>query len=401
MSISVASAPPESALPPALTAVALPESRKNSIFFFGTQGPHGFLSNFSAHSFAINDVKWHTVEHYYQAQKFIGTDVETEIREATDPADARQLAKVHEKEVRSDWLEIKEKVMFAALLAKFSQNAQLATALIDTKNAFLVEHSKKDAYWGDGHANGLNRLGVLLMEVRSLIRKELGLPEVAAEEYVSESDAKSEAQLKKMLADLIAKSEAIDEGIIEASVPRTKRQIRTRPGTASKPYRTIDGTPLFEKDAETGKINVIDADIQIDPKSLTPAARTVTFLYQFEKRNRREANMREPEELEEFEEEDDEDIELEAAYAPPPIKPSMDDIIAGRALGQLLEECELAIVMASSLEDHSSDDFAALAVQLKSLRQELEKHVYLPQDEAMLDRILQTLSSIDTLVTGS
>ena len=326
--------------------------------------------------------------------------METEIREATDPADARQLAKVHEKEVRSDWLEIKEKVMFAALLAKFSQNAQLATALIDTKNAFLVEHSKKDAYWGDGHANGLNRLGVLLMEVRSLIRKELGLPEVAAEEYVSESDAKSEAQLKKMLADLIAKSEAIDEGIIEASVPRTKRQIRTRPGTASKPYRTIDGTPLFEKDAETGKINVIDADIQIDPKSLTPAARTVTFLYQFEKRNRREANMREPEELEEFEE-DDEDIELEAAYAPPPIKPSMDDIIAGRALGQLLEECELAIVMASSLEDHSSDDFAALAVQLKSLRQELEKHVYLPQDEAMLDRILQTLSSIDTLVTGS
>jgi hypothetical protein len=291
--------------------------------------------------------------------------------------------------------------MFAGLLAKFSQNPSAARVLLDTKSAFLVEHSKKDAYWGDGHANGLNRLGVLLMEVRSLIRKELGLPEVT-EEYVAEKDVESEAALKKMLALLMEKSDAIDEGIIATSVPRTKRRLRTRPGTASKPFRTLDGTPLFEKDAESGQISVIDSGYLIPAKSLTPAARTVTFLYQFEKRNRREANMLEPEQLAQLEEDgEDSDFELEASYLPPPIQPSMDEIIADRALGQLLEECELALVMATSLEDHSSDDFKALAIQLKSLHGELQKHVHRPHPEQVLDHILQTLSSIDSLVTAS
>lgn len=69
MSISVSTVPVPlvgASEPPAMSVVPLPDSKKNAIFFFGTQGPHGALSNFSPHAFSINGVLWKTVEHYYQ-----------------------------------------------------------------------------------------------------------------------------------------------------------------------------------------------------------------------------------------------------------------------------------------------------------------------------------------------
>jgi predicted NAD-dependent protein-ADP-ribosyltransferase YbiA (DUF1768 family) len=59
----------EGSMTPSKTSQSLPESRKNALFFFGTQGAHGFLSNFSFHAFQINNVIWRTVEHYYQVRK--------------------------------------------------------------------------------------------------------------------------------------------------------------------------------------------------------------------------------------------------------------------------------------------------------------------------------------------
>lgn len=57
--------------------------------------------------------------------------------------------------------------MREALLAKFTQHALLGAELLATGDALLVEHSKKDRYWGDGgDGSGRNRLGALLMSVR-------------------------------------------------------------------------------------------------------------------------------------------------------------------------------------------------------------------------------------------
>lgn len=296
--------------------------------------------------------------------------------------------------------------MFAALLAKFSQHPPSINVLLDTKNAFLVEHNKKDAYWGDGHsADGLNRLGVLLMEVRQLVRAELGLPEPQGEYISEEKEKKEKIAMEKLMAQLMEKSDAIDEGIIESSAQpsRTKRKLRTRPGTASKPFRSIDGTPLFEKDAETGNISVLDsAGVTIPAAALTPAARTVTFLYQFEKRNRREANMLEPEEVEAIEDQldEEEDWALAEQYAPPPAKASLDDIVLENAVEALLEETEVALVMATSLEDHTSDDFLAFTVQLRTLNNELNKHIHKNHPEKTLDRILQTISTVESLLAA-
>ena len=74
--------------------------------------------------------------------------------------------------LRSDWEQVKDDVMRVALAAKFAQHPTLAQLLISTSAADLVEHTKNDAYWGDGgDGSGLNRLGQLLMELRSKLRE--------------------------------------------------------------------------------------------------------------------------------------------------------------------------------------------------------------------------------------
>ncbi len=61
--------------------------------------------------------------------------------------------------------------MRQALRAKFTQHDDLRILLLGTGEAVLVEHTEKDHYWGDGgDGSGKNRLGQLLMEIRSELR---------------------------------------------------------------------------------------------------------------------------------------------------------------------------------------------------------------------------------------
>lgn len=285
-----------------------------------------------------------------------------------------------------------------ALMAKFTQNEKLGDELIATLDATLVDHSKKDSYWGDGHANGLNRLGFLLMDVRTALRALRGLPE-PTESFGQVRDKATEAELKAMLADLMAKSEVIDEeGIItDVGTQASSRHRRTRASRPTQAFRHADGTSVFEKDPETGGM-LVDG-ISVPSAALTPAAHFVAHQFQFEKRNHQAAGyILTEEEIEELEEDDpaEIDFETELEYAPP--KPeSMDDIRDSQALEQLMEESELAMVMAASLDDHTGDDFAALQVQLRSLQKELHKHVDHLQDEAMLDRVLSRSEDIDAI----
>ena len=52
--------------------------------------------------------------------------------------------------------------------AKFVQNAGLMEKLLATGERTLIEHTTRDARWGDGgDGNGTNWLGQILMEVRA------------------------------------------------------------------------------------------------------------------------------------------------------------------------------------------------------------------------------------------
>ncbi len=68
--------------------------------------------------------------------------------------------------------------MYKALKAKFAQHKDLEEQLLSTENAFLVEHTKNDSYWGDGgdggdDSVGKNMLGKLLVKLREEIKKEI------------------------------------------------------------------------------------------------------------------------------------------------------------------------------------------------------------------------------------
>ena len=137
------------------------------IEFYGVSCEYGWLSNFAPHSIRVKGRTWKTVEHYFQAQKFAGTDQEAAIRKAKSPAIAARLGRDRSKRLRRDWESIKVSIMHSALKAKFEQHEDLREHLLATGDAKLVEHTARDAYWGDGgDGSGKNMLGLILMKVR-------------------------------------------------------------------------------------------------------------------------------------------------------------------------------------------------------------------------------------------
>lgn len=143
------------------------------IYFYSTIEAYSFLSNFSPHGFELDGRYWPTAEHYYQAQKFAGSDYAETIRRAATPHEAKELSLSPEQPVRPDWEQTKVDVMRRAVLAKFTTHAGLREALLATGDEDLIEAAPDDYFWGGGRdGTGQNMLGRLLMELRSALREE-------------------------------------------------------------------------------------------------------------------------------------------------------------------------------------------------------------------------------------
>ena len=145
----------------------------NAINFYTTTGEYGCFSNFSRHSILLNGKRWPTSEHFFQAQKFHGTEHEEEVRLAKTPKIAASMGRDRKRPLRRDWESVKDQIMREAVLAKFSQHDDLKAILLGTGDALLVEHTTNDSYWADGgDGSGKNMLGRILMEIRELLRKQ-------------------------------------------------------------------------------------------------------------------------------------------------------------------------------------------------------------------------------------
>lgn len=143
------------------------------ILFYRVSESYGALSNFSPHPIELKGRTWPTSEHYFQAQKFAGTEHEEAVRLAKSPTIAARMGRSRERPLRPDWETVKNDIMREALQAKFTQHAELRSLLLSTGDSELVEHTTKDRYWGDGGDGcGKNRLGQLLMELREQLRAE-------------------------------------------------------------------------------------------------------------------------------------------------------------------------------------------------------------------------------------
>lgn len=148
-----------------------------TIRFYRTRDAHGDFSNFAPFPIVLRGQVWPTSEHFFQAQKFAGTEREDRIRQAPTPADAARLGRGRNIPLRADWEQVKVEVMLEALRAKFRQHPRLRASLLATGDATLVEHTENDAYWADGgDGRGQNMLGRLLMQVRDELRSEAQPP---------------------------------------------------------------------------------------------------------------------------------------------------------------------------------------------------------------------------------
>lgn len=143
------------------------------IKFYSVSDRYGEFSNFALYPIKLKGKLWPTSEHYFQAQKFVGTAHETKIRKSASPMKAAQLGRSRNVKLRPDWNKVKDNVMYDAVKAKFIQHPELQALLLQTGTAQLIEHTENDAYWGDGgNGKGLNKLGKVLMKVRQeLVKK--------------------------------------------------------------------------------------------------------------------------------------------------------------------------------------------------------------------------------------
>ena len=143
------------------------------IHFYRLDDEYGQFSNFAPFPIKLQGKIWPTSEHYFQAQKFAGTEHEEAIRRAKSPMLAARMGRSRSRPLRPDWETVKDAVMRAAVQAKFTQYPELRALLLSTEDALLVEHTHKDRYWGDGgDGQGQNRLGQILMDVRASLQEE-------------------------------------------------------------------------------------------------------------------------------------------------------------------------------------------------------------------------------------
>ena len=127
------------------------------ILFYSSRVGFAEFSNFYKAKFILDDLVWDTVEHYYQAQKFLKDPalkdrVHAErVRAAPTAAAAKALGRGRKINILK-WDEIKLDTMRIALHAKFTQNPMSYKLLCGTGSRPLVEDSPRDYYWGRGRA---------------------------------------------------------------------------------------------------------------------------------------------------------------------------------------------------------------------------------------------------------
>ena len=147
------------------------------VSFRRTREKYGGLSNMAAgFPIEVNGVRLATSEALYQACRFPDRpDVQRIVVEQRSPMSAKMKGRRYIKHTRSDWQKIRVNVMRWCLRVKLAQNWDtFGSLLLSTDSCPIVEHSRKDDFWGaklgDGVLKGMNILGRLLVELRDELK---------------------------------------------------------------------------------------------------------------------------------------------------------------------------------------------------------------------------------------
>lgn len=139
----------------------------NAIMFF--RGEYSFLSNFyEGKVFEYKGMKFTNTEAAFQSQKDLSREKEFKM---LSPAHSKRFGR--RVNLRLDWEEVKQQVMYEVCYAKFTQDEDLKNKLLATGDKELVEGNLHgDRIWGMTYYTpnkqwvGTNKLGIILMKIR-------------------------------------------------------------------------------------------------------------------------------------------------------------------------------------------------------------------------------------------
>ncbi|MBF0131069.1 MAG: NADAR family protein [Magnetococcales bacterium] len=145
-------------------------------FYRSSDKPYGAFSNLYQREMFFEGEKFPTAEHAYQAGKPRKKEVRDWLMASPSPSLLAMAAHgLYSWDIAPNWSQIKFDRMGVVLFAKFAQHQDLADLLLSTGDARLVESATVDnavnRLWGEVNGKGKNMLGLILMEVRELIRR--------------------------------------------------------------------------------------------------------------------------------------------------------------------------------------------------------------------------------------
>lgn len=132
---------------------------------------YDFLSNFYEAPIVYKGRRFGSTEAAYQAEKCKYEEEKDRFCKMS-PREAKKAGSL--VDLRPDWEEVKDQVMYEVCYQKFSNHHDLKMKLLQTGSEELQEgNTWKDYYWGVCNGRGLNRLGQILMGIRKQLREEL------------------------------------------------------------------------------------------------------------------------------------------------------------------------------------------------------------------------------------
>lgn len=150
-------------------------NKSESCIFKKNEDEFGALSNMATKfPISVNGISIKTTEALYQACRFPHLpDIQKKIIGEKSPMKVKMLSNANKKNSRSDWDEVRIKIMKWCINIKLAQNfLTFGEELHKTGMNAIVENSTSDNFWGaipneDGSIfKGKNALGRLLMDLR-------------------------------------------------------------------------------------------------------------------------------------------------------------------------------------------------------------------------------------------
>lgn len=150
-------------------------------FYKASEHPYGAFSNLARLPVVFEGREFYCAEAAYQAKKALKPEVREWLLAAPSPSLLAMAAHgLYVWDVVPNWAQIKVPRMRAIVEAKFRQNAEARELLLSTGDRRIAESATTsnatNRFWGECKTAkgwvGQNTLGVILMEVREVLRNQ-------------------------------------------------------------------------------------------------------------------------------------------------------------------------------------------------------------------------------------